>query len=100
MQTTQAEDANQSGRILSTYNKVSNLKGYALCRRPPLSGRGLCGGGYVVLAGFTGCWLFWVLWFPVECAEASWLLEVGFYCFPVTAVTLDSNFAILGVPNL
>ena len=26
------------------------LKGYALCRRPPLSGRGLRGGGYVVLA--------------------------------------------------
>ena len=26
------------------------LKGYALCRRPPLSGRGLRGGGYVALA--------------------------------------------------
>ena len=29
---------------------ATNLKGYALCRRPPLSGRGLRGGGYVVLA--------------------------------------------------
>ena len=27
-----------------------DLKGYALCRRPPLSGRGLRGGGYVALA--------------------------------------------------
>ena len=28
--------------------------------------------------------------------EASWLLELVFYFFPVTAVTLDTNFAILG----
>ena len=31
-------------------SEISNLKGYALCRRPPLSGRGLRGEGYVVLA--------------------------------------------------
>ena len=32
--------------------------------------------------------------------EASWLLEVGFYGFPFIAVTLDTNFVILGVQNL
>ena len=36
----------------------------------------------------------------MKCAEASWLLEAGFFVFPVTAVTLDAHFAILGVPNL
>ena len=38
--------------------------------------------------------------FPVKCVEASWLVELGFYCFSSTAVTLDTNFAILGVQNL
>ena len=32
-----------------------NLTGYSLCRRPPLSGRGLCGGCYVVLAHLEMC---------------------------------------------
>ena len=36
------------------------LKGYALCSRPPLSGRGLCGGGYFVLAHLP-CWVYWLL---------------------------------------
>ena len=36
------------------------LKGYALCRRPPLSGRGLRGGGYVALAQLP-CWVYWLL---------------------------------------
>ena len=36
------------------------LKGYALCRRPPLSGRGLRGGGYVALAHLP-CWVYWLL---------------------------------------
>ena len=78
---------------------LRNLKGYALCRRPPLSGRGLCGGGYVVLAGFTGCWLFWVLWFPVKCAEASWLLEVGFYCFSSYSCHFGREFCYFGCPK-
>ena len=46
----------------------------------------------------VGC--FECFGFPVKCAEASWLLEVGFLVYPVTAVTLDTNFAILGVQNL
>ena len=78
----------------------SYIKGYALCRRPPRSGRGLCGGGgYVVLAGFTGCWLFWVLWFPVKCAEASWLLEVGFYCFSSYSCYFGHEFCYFGRPK-
>ena len=75
------------------------LKGYALCRRPPLLGRGLCGGGYLVLAGFTGCWLFWVLWFPVKCAETSWLLEVGFYCLSSYSCHFGREFSYFGCPK-
>ena len=46
--------------IVSKNPWLRNLKGYALCRRPPLSGRGLCGGGYVVLAHLP-CWVYWLL---------------------------------------
>ena len=61
-------------------------EGYALCRRPPLWGRALCGGGYVVLA-HPPCWVHCLLvvlsrfGFPVKCAETSWLHESSFHCF-------------------
>ena len=36
--------------IIESRKLLGHLKGYALCRRARLSGRGLCGGGYAVLA--------------------------------------------------
>ena len=39
---------------------LASFKGCALCRRPPLSGRGLCAGGYVVLAHLA-CWVYLLL---------------------------------------
>ena len=54
----------QSMSILSTILDIDfNLKGYAPCRRPPLSGCGLWGVGCAVLAGLA-CWagLGWRCW--------------------------------------
>ena len=45
----------------------------------------------------VGC--FECFGFPVKCAETSWLLEVGFYCFSI-AVSLETSFAISGMQNL
>ena len=78
-------------------------KGYALCRRPPLSREGLCGGGYVVPAQLP-CLFFWllvVLSFLVFLgnAEAEWLLEVSFMVFLLTAVTLDMDIVFFGCPK-
>ena len=81
------------------------LKGYALCRRPPLSGRGLCGGGYVVLAHLL-CWVCQLL---VVLSVLAFLWNVRkqvvfwrsfFMVFPLVAVTWDTIFIILGVQNL
>ena len=49
---------------------IINRKGYALCRRPPLSGRGLSGSNCAVLAQLR-CWVycfcvFCVAWFSCE----------------------------------
>ena len=38
--------------------------------------------------------------FPVKCAEAGWLLEVGFLCMLLVAVTLDTDIAILSFLNV
>ena len=46
----------------------------------------------------VGC--FECFGFPVKCVEASWLLEVDFMVFPFVAVTSNTSFAILGIPNL
>ena len=82
-----------------------NLKGYALCRRPPLSGRGLRGGGYVALAHLP-CWVYWLL---VVLSVLVFLWNVRkqvvfwrsfFMVFPLVAVTWHTNFIILSVQNL
>ena len=70
----------------------SNLKGYALCRRPPLSGRGFCGSGCAVLAVFLVC-SFFVFLSNVRRQVA--LLAIRFRVFSLIAVTSDSDI-ILG----
>ena len=82
-----------------------NIKGYALCRQPPLSRRGLSCGCFVVLAHLP-CWVYWLL-VVLSVLVFLWNVwkQVGFWrlvfiVLPITAVTLDTNFAILGVQNL
>jgi len=82
-----------------------HIKGYALCRLPPLSGRWLCGGGYVVLAHLP-CQVYWLL-VVLSVLVALWIVWKQFGCwrlvfiaFSCTAVTLDKDIAILGVQNL
>ena len=54
---------------------VTHLRDYALCRRPRLSGRGLCGGlccdssAALLRCLVVGC--FGCFGFPLKCAEAS-----------------------------
>ena len=92
--------------VISRSSSPQNyLKGYALCRRPPLSGRVLRGGGYVALAHLP-CWVYWlllvliVLVFLWNVWKQVGFLSLAFIVFPATAVTLDTNFGILGVQNL
>ena len=82
---------------------INYLKGYALCRRPPLSGRGLCGGGYVVLAHLP-CWVYWLfvvlsvlvlLW---EVQKQVWFWRLVFTAFSVIALTLDTDI-VFWVPK-
>ena len=81
--------------------KPYNLKGYALCRRPPLFGRALCGGGYVVLAHLP-CWVYWsfvvlsVLVFLWEVQKQVWFWRLVFTAFSIIALTFDTDIAILG----
>ena len=81
------------------------LKGYALCRRPPLLGRGLCGGGYVVLAHL----LRWVYWLLVVLSVLVLLRNVRkkvgvwrlvFIAFSLIAVTLGTKIVFLGIQKL
>ena len=79
---------------------TSNLKGYALCRRPPLSGRGLRGGGYVALAHLP-CWVYWLLVVlrALVFLEASCFLELGFYCFSSCSCYFGHEFCYFGCPK-
>ena len=51
-----------------------------------------------MLSLLVGC--FECFGFPVKCVEKVGFWGLVFIVFPVTAVTLDTNFAILGVQNL
>ena len=46
----------------------------------------LCWASSSALLGFLVVGFFECVGFPVKCAEASWLLEVGFIVFPFIAV--------------
>ena len=81
-----------------------NLTGYVLCRRPPLSGRGLCGGGCVVLAEVP-CWIlvfrrFEFFGLTVKCVEAGSHLEVGCHSIFMCSCYFGHGYYYFGVQNL
>ena len=62
--------------------------------------RGLCCASSSALLSLLVVGCFECFGFPVKCAEASCLWKSFFMVFPLVAVTWNTNFAILGVPNL
>ena len=78
------------------------VRAVLLCRRPPLSGRGLCGGGCCASSAASlgllvfGCFKF--LDFPVKCKDAGWFLEVKFHGI-FSSCHFEHGYCYFGCPK-